>query len=114
LAKAFLNRLNAPPHPKTEYAFYNPNSGERWYDCRKPWLAARQVAGVPLLTIKDLRKAYGIKLAESGCAMHYIQSVLGHASVRTTERYYAVFSPQSAKKQVLRVLQGGKAQRESA
>jgi len=103
-----------PPHPNTEYVFYNPNTGERWYDCRKPWLAARKAAGVPSLTVKDLRKAYGIKLAESGCPMHYIQAVLGHASVRTTERYYAVFSPQSAKKQVLRVLQGGKAQRESA
>jgi len=103
-----------PPHPKTEYVFYNPDTGKRWYDCRKPWEQARKDAEVPSLTVKDLRKAYGIKLAESGCPMHYIQAVLGHASVRTTEKYYAVFSPQSAKRQVLRVLQGGKAKKQSA
>ncbi len=100
-----------PPHPKTDYVFYNPDTGTRWYDCRKPWEEARAKVGIPSLTIKDLRKAYGIKLAESGCPMHYIQAVLGHASVRTTEKYYAQFSPQSAKRQVLRVLQGGKAKK---
>ncbi len=41
--------------------------------------------------------------------MHDIQQVLGHASVATTERHYAQFSPVHSAKKILRVLQGGKA-----
>ena len=41
--------------------------------------------------------------------MHDIQQVLGHASVATTERHYAQFSPKHSAKKILRVLQGGKA-----
>jgi integrase len=54
------------------------------------------------------RHAYGIKLAELGCEMHFISEVMGHHSIDFTRRMYARFSPQSASRAVLRVLQGGK------
>ncbi len=47
-------------------------------------------------------------LAEDGADMHDIQQVLGHASVSTTEKHYAQFSPIHSAKKILRVLNGRK------
>jgi hypothetical protein len=55
-----------------------------------------------------LRHAYGIKLAEEGCPMHYISEVMGHHSIDFTRKHYARFSPESASRAVLRVLEGSK------
>jgi len=93
---------------KCPFVFYNPKTGSRWFDCRKPWLQARQESQVPELQVKDLRRHYAITLAESSAAMHDIQQVLGHASVATTERHYAQFSPEHSAKKILRVLEGGR------
>jgi len=40
--------------------------------------------------------------------MHDIQEVLGHASVATTERHNAQFSPKHSAKKILKVLESGK------
>jgi integrase len=45
--------------------------------------------------------------------MHDIQQVLGHASVATTEKHYAQFSPQRSARKILRVLEGGRGQTET-
>jgi len=47
-------------------------------------------------------------MREDGAKMHDIQSVLGHASVTTTEKHYAHFSPEHSAKKILKVLEGGK------
>lgn len=91
----------------SKYVFYHPESLTRWDTCRGPWEEAREAAGYPWLRIHDLRHAYGIKLAERGCPMHFISEVMGHASIDFTRRQYARFSPQSASRAVLKVLQGG-------
>lgn len=99
-----LPRLQGCP-----YVFYNPHTRTRWYDLKKAWDTARKKAGYPWLKIKDLRRAYGIKLAESGgVEMHHIQKALGHSSVKVTEGYYAHYSADSSQDRVLRVLEGGK------
>ena len=63
---------------------------------------------MPQLQVKDLRRHFAIKLAENGADMHDIQQVLGHASVATTERHYAQFSPRYSARKILRVPEGGK------
>lgn len=98
-----------PKLDQCKYVFYNSKTRDRWHDCRKAWGEARKKAGVPDLLMKDLRRHYAIKLAERGATMHDIQQVLGHASVATTEKHYAQFSPSHSAKKILRVLQGGKA-----
>lgn len=55
---------------------------------------------------RSARHAYAIKLAESGCPMHYISEMQGHHSVDFTRKTYAKFSPESASKAVRTVLQG--------
>jgi len=97
-----------PKHKECPYVFYNLRSNDRWHDCRKPWEQARGKVGLPEIQIKDLRRHYAIELAEDGANMHDIQSVLGHASVVTTEKHYAQFSPKHSAKRILKVLEGGK------
>lgn len=97
-----------PKHPRSDFVFYNPESGSRWSDCRKPWLAARETAGAPRMRVHDLRHAYAIKLAEAGVPLHFVAEVLGHSSVDFCRKQYAKFSPESASKAVLAVLEGGK------
>jgi integrase len=109
LTDAAIAAIRAIPRsPASDYVFYHPETLTRWNDCRKPWEKAREEAGHPWLAVKDLRRAFAIKLAERGCPMHYIQEVLGHHSVTLTEKYYAKFSPASASRAVLRILQGGR------
>jgi integrase len=91
-----------------KFVFYHPESQTRWDTARKVWESARKAAGYPWLRIHDLRHAYGIKLAERGCPMHFISEVMGHHSIDYTRKQYARFSPESASRAVLRVLEGRK------
>ena len=86
-------------HPIHLKPFTGDNLGWIWDKAR----------GGSELRIHDLRHAFAIKLAEDGCPMHFISEVLGHHSVDFTRKRYARFSPDSASRSVLRVLQGRKA-----
>lgn len=97
---------SVPPLPGCPYIFYNPETGTKWSDARKPWEKAREAAGYPWLRVRDLRPAFGIEASELGAPMHYIQSALGHGSVAVTEKYYAKYDPRSAAKQLLRMIEG--------
>jgi integrase len=109
LTEKAMEAIRAMPRsPHCTYVFYRPDGLKRWHDCRRPWVNARIEAEFPWLLVKDLRRAYAIKLAERGCPMHYIQAMLGHYPVSLTEKYYAQFSPDSAGRAVLMVLEGGK------
>ena len=102
-----------PRTSRTEYVFYHPVSLDRWSEAKGPWNAARKAAGYEWLRIHDLRHAYAIRLAEAGVPMHFISKVLGHASTDFTEKQYAKFSPESATRAVLAVLEGGKSEAKS-
>ncbi|HEY2930886.1 MAG TPA: site-specific integrase [Acidobacteriota bacterium] len=123
LTEDALTAIEAMPKaPDCPYVFYHPESLTRWHDCRKPWNCAKKAADEEAIEngkqaehswviVKDMRTAYGIKLAEAGTPMHAIQKVLGHASVTTTERYYAKYAPESASEEVrrrLNLIKGGK------
>ena len=86
--------------------FYHPTTLKPWNpdSVAIPWERARKKANSSL-RIHDLRHAYAIKLAESGCPMHFISEVLGHSSTEFTRKRYARFSPESASRAVLRVLE---------
>ncbi len=92
-----------------EYVFYNPDTLDRWHDCRTPWERARTSAGYPSLKIKDLRTAFAMKLAElPGMEKHVIQTLLGHSDLATTERFYAFHNQKRAIQRALRVIENGK------
>ena len=91
-----------------KFVFYHPESQTRRDTAHKVWESAREAAGYSWLRIHDLRHAYGIKLTERGCAMHFISEVMGNHSVDYTRKQYARFNPESASRAVLQVLEGGK------
>jgi integrase len=97
-----------PPHPGSPYVFYNPKTGKRWKCYRKLIDEAIAAYGLEGFLIKDLRRHYGITLSENRAEMHVIQTMLGHSSVATTEKYYAHFSPNYAARRALQVLEGSK------
>lgn len=88
--------------------FYHPDYLKPWTGDGLGWHWDK-ARGACKLRIHDLRHAYAIRLAEDGCPMHFISEVLGHGSVDFTAKRYARFSPESASRSVLRVLQGRKA-----
>jgi site-specific recombinase XerD len=67
-----------------------------------------KIASNASIVLRHLRHAYGIKLAENGCAMHFISEVMGHPSVDYTRKQYASFNPESASEAVIGVLEGGR------
>ena len=93
-----------PVHGET--VFYNPDTLQKWTgdSLGHRWEKAREAVGSKL-RVHDLRHAYGIRLAEEGCPMHFISEVMGHASVDFTRKHYARFSKDSASRAVLRVLE---------
>ena len=108
LTEKALWSVQALPDCGAETVFYHPEflkpytgDGLSWF-----WDKAR---GSIQLRPHDLRHAFAIRLAEDGCPMHYISEVLGHYSLEFTRKRYARFSPESATRAVLRVLQGRKA-----
>lgn len=88
--------------------FYHPDYLKPWTGDGIGWFWD-QARGASKLRIHDLRHAYAIRLAEDGCPMHFISEMLGHYSVEFTRRRYARFSPESASRTVLRILEGRKA-----
>lgn len=118
LTDAALVALSAMPR-HGETVFYHPDTLKPWTgdSVAIPWERARALVEIgegegaksSALRIHDLRHAYAIKLAEGGCRMHYITEVLGHHSIDFTRKHYAKFSPDSATRAVLQVLQGKKA-----
>jgi integrase len=97
-----------PVLPGCPYVFYDPKTRTRWKDIRKRFRKAIAAVGLDWMKPKDFRRFYGITLSENGAEMHVIQAMLGHASVRTTEEYYAHFSPHYAARRALQVLEGRK------
>jgi integrase len=93
-----------PKHPTCPYLFWNPKTGTRWFNIRKLINRAIRVSGLEWFRLKDLRRDYGLRLAEGGAEMHVIQAMLGHSSVKTTETYYAHFSPHYAAHRAIEVL----------
>jgi site-specific recombinase XerD len=51
------------------------------------WDRARRVAGLPDLRLHDLRHSFASVLVNNGVPIYDVQKLLGHASVKTTQRY---------------------------
>jgi len=95
-----------PPLKGCPYVFYNPKTEWRWKDCRKLINKAIEASGLEGFLVKYLRRHYGITLSENGAEMHVVQTMMGHSSVKTTEKHYAHFSPHFASHRALTVLEG--------
>ncbi len=86
------------------YVFYNPETKNRWRDCRKPWENARKEAGYPWVTVKHLRPAMATQLSTLGLDAQDIKELLGHSSMAVTEKFYTKRKPDEACHKALQVL----------
>lgn len=67
---------------------------------------AREAAGMPEVHFHDLRHSCATVLLGLGAEMHVVREILGHSSIRTTERYaHVMVGPQRAALEMLGALQ---------
>ena len=57
---------------------------------RQEWENCRKKAGLPKFTFHNLRNLSGSLLADKGESSAVLKSHLGHANIKTTERYIGV------------------------
>ena len=67
-------------------------------------LAAFRRAGVTDVSSHNLRKTFATRLLSRGAAITDVQHLLGHASVKTTEKAYAAFVKNERFKQTIDLL----------
>jgi len=85
-----------PELPGCPYVFWNPKTSTRYERINETFSRARKKAGQDHIQLKDFRRELGIVLAESGQPLHVAKAQLGHSSIRTTEQFYAHYSPEFA------------------
>jgi integrase len=58
-----------------------------FFDPKKSWDTVRTEAKLPHVHIHDLRHTYAAKMVGKGASIYDLCKLLGHSSIRMTERY---------------------------
>ena len=82
---AVLEQL--PSRGSSTYLFPNPDTGKPYVSIWYAWDTARRRAGLAQVRIHDLRHSFASFLVNSGRSLYEVQRLLGHAHIRTTQRY---------------------------
>lgn len=86
-----------------KYIFTNKKGGHRNYAICGFAAAARR-AGIKDCTFHTMRKTLASKLVRGGLSISDVSVILGHASVATTQNYYASLSPAESSKRAVALL----------
>jgi len=86
-SKLILETLHDKRQDQNEFVFPNPHTGVPYTCIHHAWDIARIKAGYPKLRIHDLRHSFASALVNKGVAIYDIQHLLGHQSIKTTQRY---------------------------
>ena len=89
-------RQNSP------YVFPNPNTGEPYKKLQTSFTGACRRAGIVGLRMHDLRHTFASRLVERGVDLIRVKELLGHSTVRITERY--THSNKDGRKQAVELL----------
>ncbi len=87
-----------------EYVFPGKFGGHKTIKNNRALEAAFQRAGVTDVSSHNMRKTFATRLLSRGAAITDVQHLLGHASVKTTERAYAAFVRNERFKQTIDLL----------
>lgn len=71
----------------SNYVFPNPKTGKPYGCIYHSWDVARKKANLPNLRIHDLRHSFASTLVNQGVSIYDVQHLLGHNSIKTTQRY---------------------------
>lgn len=69
------------------YVVPNPNTKKPFKSIFSSWDIARKQAGMPELRLHDLRHSMASNMVNSGRSIYEVSKVLGHAQLKTTQRY---------------------------
>lgn len=79
---------SSPSDPMSRrYLFPNPKTGKPYVCIFHSWKIARDSAGLNEIRIHDLRHTYASRLVNNGVPLYDVQALLGHSSIKTTQRY---------------------------
>jgi integrase len=101
LHATLLNRHTAVD---SEYVFPGRFGGHKTIQNNRALEAAFRRASVTDVSSHNLRKTFATRLLSRGAAMTDVQHLLGHASVKTTEKAYAAFVKNERFKQTIELL----------
>ena len=71
----------------SEYVFVNPKTNSPYGDVKNAFRAACERAKIVGLRFHDLRHTFATRLVQAGVDIITVKELLGHSSVRVTERY---------------------------
>jgi len=88
LLKELLEWKEKNPCPDSPYVFTNPKTGKPYTDTSiyRAWNRVCKLAGIEGVRFHDCRHTYGTRLIKSNDIIT-VRDLLGHSSVRMTERY---------------------------
>jgi integrase len=101
LRMALLNRRKSVDG---DYVFPGRFGGHKTIQNNRALEAAFRRAGVTDVSSHNLRKTFATRLLSRGAGITDVQHLLGHASVKTTERTYAAFVKNERFKQTIDLL----------
>jgi integrase len=88
ISDALVDLLETLPSRGTSpYLFPNPATGKPYVAIWYAWDSARKRAGLAHVRIHDLRHSFASFLVNSGRGLYEVQRLLGHAHIKTTQRY---------------------------
>jgi len=93
----------------SKFVFTNAATGKQFVDIKRAFLGACKRAGIENLRFHDLRHTFASRLVENGVDIITVKTLLGHSSVRITERYLHTQGEQK-KKAVETLLEGKKSE----
>jgi integrase len=71
----------------SEWIFANEDTGKPYASIYASWHTARTRAGLADVRVHDLRHSFASFLVNAGRSIYEVQRLLGHAHIRTTQRY---------------------------
>jgi site-specific recombinase XerD len=74
-------------YEQNSYIFVNPRTGLPFEQIYYSWDTARKKAGLDDLRIHDLRHSFASAMVNSGMTLYDVKEILGHANIKTTQRY---------------------------
>ena len=101
LRTTLLNRQKAV---KGVYVFPGRYGGHKTIQNNRALEAAFKRAGLTDVSSHNMRKTFATRLLSRGAAITDVQHLLGHASVKTTEKAYAAFVKNERFKQTIDLL----------
>lgn len=87
VSQTLLNIFKELNNNKSDYVFVNPKTGQNYTDIKHSFKGVCKKAEVFKLRFHDLRHTAATRMVSSGIDLATVQDILGHADLKTTQRY---------------------------